>query len=147
MINGIIYDFESIKALLPTGMILTLEKISYKDKKDDEVITGSNGLPLGIGRGEYSGTCEAEFGRAEYDALDAYAAKSYGGFYNMPPIPFVVSYGHIGQAPVTDTLQVHFKERDFSAGKGDKNLKIPLKGDLTAPLLTNGRPAYVSGIN
>jgi hypothetical protein len=146
MINGIIYDFESIKAFLPTGMTLTLEKISYKDKKDDEVITGTNTLPIGIGRGEYTGSCEAELGRAEYDALDAYASAN-GGFYNMPPIPIVVSYGHTGQPPVTDSLQVHFTERDFSASKGDKNLKVPLKGALTAPLITNGRPAYVPGIN
>ena len=146
MINGQIYDFESIKTILPTGMTLTIEKISYKDKKDDEVFTGSNGIPLGIGRGEYSGDCEVELGRAEYDALDAYASN-HGGFYNMPPIPIVVSYGHVGQAPVTDTIQVHFTERDFSAAKGDKNLKIPLKGKLTAPLLTNGRPAYVPGLN
>jgi len=146
MINGIIYDFESIKALLPTGMILTLEKISYKDKKDDEVITGTNGLPIGIGRGEYSGEVEVEMGRSEYDALDAYAL-AHGGFYNMPPIPIVVSYGHNGQKPVTDTLAAHFTERDFSASKGDKNLKVPLKGALTAPILTNGRPAYMPGIN
>jgi len=144
MINGIIYDFESIKAMLPTGMILTLDKIDYKDKKDDEVITGTNGVPIGIGRGDYSGTCEADFGRFEYDALDEYAS-SHGGFYNMPPVPIVVSYGHTGQQPVTDTLQVKFTEREFGGSKGDKNLLVPLKGALTAPLLTNGRPAYVPG--
>ena len=144
MINGIIYDFESIKVMLPTGMILTLEKIDYKDKKDDEVITGTNGIPIGIGRGDYSGTCEAEFGRAEYDALDGHAA-SFGGFYNMPPIPIVVNYGHLGQVPVTDTLSVYFTEREFGGSKGDKNLKVPLKGALAAPLLTNGRPAYTPG--
>jgi hypothetical protein len=146
MINGIIYDFESIKCILPSGLSLTLEKIAYKDKKDDEVITGANSPPIGIGRGEYSGDCEVEFGRAEYDMLDVYAS-AHGGFYNMPPVPIIVNYGHLGQAPVTDTLMVHFTERNFSGGKGDKNLKVPLKGALTAPLLTNGRPAYVPGIN
>jgi len=147
MINGVVYDFESIKLMLPSGLSLTFEKISYKDKKGDEVITGSNGLPIGIGRGEYSGECEVELGRTEYELLDTFAASANGGFYNMPPVPIIVSYGHTGQPPVTDTLQVHFTERDFSAAKGDKNLKIPLKGALTAPLLTNGRPAYVPGIN
>jgi len=146
MINGKIYDFESIKLMLPTGLSITFEKVNYKDKKDDEVVTGSNGMPIGIGRGEYSGECEIELGRDEYDMLDAYAATS-GGFYNMPPIPVIVSFGHTGQPIITDTLQVKFNERDFSAGKGDKNLKIPIKGKLTAPLLTNGRPAYVPGIN
>ena len=40
MINGLVYDFESIKVMLPTGMVVMLESISYKDKKEDEVING-----------------------------------------------------------------------------------------------------------
>jgi hypothetical protein len=147
MINGIIYDYESIQAHLPSGVTRTLEKINYKDKKDDEAITGTNGLPLGIGRGAYSGTCDAEIGRAEYDELDAYAEQQYGGFFNMPPIPLVVSYGHEGQQKTTDKLEVHFTERDFGGSKGDTHLKVSLKGFLTKPLETNGRPAYVAGIN
>jgi len=147
MINGIIYDYESIQAHLPTGVTRTMEKISYKDKKDDEGITGTDGLPLGIGRGEYSGTCEAEMGRDEFDALDEYAAQGHGGFYNMPPIPIVVSYGHEGQRKTTDKLEVHFTEREFGGSKGDKNLKVALKGFLTKALDTNGRPAYIAGIN
>jgi hypothetical protein len=146
MINGTVYDYESIKALMPTGFILGLEKITYKDKKDDEVITGTNGLPRGVGRGEYTGDVEVEMGRDEYDLLDAYAS-AHGGFYNMPPIPIVVSYGHNGQPIITDELQTHFTERNFGGSKGDKNLKVSLKGAMTAPLKTNGRPAYVPGIN
>lgn len=141
MINGSVYDFESIKVNLPTGMAIMIESISYKDKKDDEVITGVHNLPVGIGRGEYSGECDLEISRAEYDKLDDFAAAS-GGFYNMGPIPIIVSYGHLAQAPITDTLLVHFKERDFGGAKGDKNLKVPLKGALAAPILTNGKPAY-----
>jgi len=146
MINGTVYDYESIGVLLPTGRTLGIEKINYKDKKEDEVINGSDGLPLGIGRGEYTGDCDAELYRAEYDVLDAYSA-AYGGFYNMPPIPIVVSYGHNGQPIITDKLKVHFTERTFGGSKGDKNLKVSLKGALTAPLETNGRPAYVAGVN
>jgi len=146
MINGTIYDYESIKALFPTGRVFGLEKITYKDKKDDEVVTGTNGLPRGIGRGEYTGDVDVEMDRDEYDLLDVYAS-TYGGFYNMPPIPIVASYGHNGQPITTDKLQVHFTERNFGGSKGDKNLKVSLKGAMTAPLETNGRPAYVSGIN
>ena len=146
MINGVIYDFESIKLMLPSGLSLTFEKISYKDKKADEVITGSNGVPIGIGRGEYTGECEVELGRTEYEQLNTYASSN-GGFYNMPPVPIIVIYGHNGQPPITDSLQVKFNERDFSNAKGDKNLKVPLKGALTAPLISNGVPAYVPGIN
>lgn len=143
MINNNVYDFESIKLQLPTGRVVMVESISYKDKKDDEVITGVNNLPVGIGRGEYSGECEIEISRYEYDKLDAHAASS-GGFYNMGPIPVVVSYGHTDQTPVTDRLQVHFNERDFSASKGDKNLNISLKGVLASALVTNDRSAYTA---
>ena len=146
MINGTVYDFESIKLQLPTGMIINLDKIDYKDKKDDEGVTGTNGLPIGIGRGEYSGTCDVEIGRDEYDKLDEYA-EQYGGIYNMPPIPIVVSYGHEGQRKTTDKLEVHFTERNFGASKGDKNLKVPLKGFMTKVLETNGRKAYTPDLN
>jgi hypothetical protein len=81
MINGLVYDYESIKLVLPSGLSIMSEKISYGDKKDDEVVYGSNGLPVGIGRGEYSGDFEIEFGRAEYETLNLFTASS-GGFYN-----------------------------------------------------------------
>ena len=62
MVNGNVYDFESLKLQLPTGKVIILESVNWNDKKDDEVITGVNGLPVGIGRGEWSGECEIEFG-------------------------------------------------------------------------------------
>jgi hypothetical protein len=123
-------------------MVLLLESISYKDKKDDEVITGVNSLPVGIGQGEYSGECELELGRIEYDKLNVFSAAS-GGFYNMPPIPVIASYGHLGQVPVTDSMSVHFTERELGGSKGDKSLNVTIKGALTAPLLSDGVPAYV----
>jgi hypothetical protein len=142
MINGLVYDYESIKVLMPTGMIVLLESISYKDKKDDEVITGVSNIPAGIGRGEYSGDCEIEMGRIEYDKINL-ASAAAGGFYNVPFLEIVVSYGWTGQPIITDVLQVHFTERDFSGKKGDKNLNIKIKGALVAPMVSNGVSAYL----
>jgi hypothetical protein len=141
MINGMVYDYESIKLMLPSGLSVMSEKISYGDKKDDEVIYGSDGLPVGIGRGEYSGDCEIEFGRIEYELFNAFTASS-GGFYNAPPVPIIVSYGQTGQVPVIDTLTVHFTERKFDGSKGDTNLTVTIKGALTMPLISQGVPAY-----
>lgn len=141
MINGLVYDFESIKVMLPTGMVVILESISYKDKKDDEVINGVLNIPVGVGRGEYSGECEVEFSRLEYEKLNATTAAA-GGFYNTPFITIVASYGWLGQPIITDTLMVHFTERDFSGKKGDTNLNVKIKGALVAPLVSNGVPAY-----
>ncbi|MDR1175328.1 MAG: hypothetical protein LBK83_07660 [Treponema sp.] len=146
MVNGMVYDFESIKVLLPSGMITVCESISYSDKKDDKVITGTNNLPIGIGRGEYSGDCEIEMAQADYNLLNTQAASS-GGFYNMPPLPVVVSFGQTGQVPTTDTLMVHFTERKKGGKKGDTSLNVTVKGAFTAPMLDNGVPAYVPMIN
>lgn len=141
MINGVVYDFESIKFMLPTGKVVLLESISYKDKKDDEVINGVDNLPAGVGRGSYSGECEIEFGRSEYEKVNRSCGSS-GGFYNVPYYNIVVSYGWTGQEILTDKLMVHFKERDFSGKKGDTSLNVKIKGSLVAPLDSNGVPAY-----
>jgi hypothetical protein len=141
MINGLVYDFESIKVLMPTGMIIMLESISYKDKKDDEVVNGVSNIPVGIGRGAYSGECEIEFSREEYERLNLVLAAS-GGFYNSPFVNIVVNYGWLGQPIISDVLMVHFTERDFSGKKGDTNLNVKIKGALVAPLVSNGIPAY-----
>ena len=142
MVNGLIYDFESIKLMLPTGLILGCESVEYSDEKNDEVICGTNNLPLGVGRGEWKGTCKLELQRFEYDKLNVFSAAS-GGFYNMPPIPVVASYGNLGQPPVTDTLLVHFTKRDFKGSKGDTSLNVTIEGAQTAPMISNGVPAFV----
>jgi hypothetical protein len=142
MINGLVYDFESIKLMLPTGLTLGAESVEYGDEKGDEVISGSNELPLGIGRGEYKGTCKLELQRLEFDKLNLFATAS-GGFYNMPPLPVIASYGNSGQVPVTDSLLVHFTKRDFKGSKGDTNLTVSIEGALTAPMMVNGVPSFV----
>lgn len=142
MINGLIYDFESIKLMLPTGLILGCESVEYSDEKNDEVICGTNNLPLGIGRGEWKGTCKLELARFEYDKLNVFSAAS-GGFYNMPPIPVVASYGNLGQAPVTDVLLVHFTKRDFKGSKGDTSLNVTIEGAQTIPMNSDGVMAFV----
>lgn len=142
MVNGLIYDFESIKLMLPTGLILGCESVEYSDEKADEVITGTNNLPLGVGRGEWKGTCKLELQRFEYDKLNVFSAAS-GGFYNMPPIPVVASYGNLGQPPVTDTLLVHFTKRDFKGSKGDTSLNVTIEGPQTMPMNSDGIIAFV----
>jgi hypothetical protein len=146
MINGIIYDFESTKVVLPSGLLIVCESISYNDKKEDKVITGTNNLPVGIGRGEYSGDCEIEMSQQDYNQLNT-SASSSGGFYNMPPLPVIVSYGQTGQVPTTDTLMVHFTERKKGGKKGDTSLNVTVKGSFTAPMMDNGVPAYVPMLN
>jgi hypothetical protein len=141
MINGLTYDYESIKLMLPTGLVLGAESVEYGDEKDDQVITGSNSLPLGIGRGEYKGTYKLELQRFEYDKLNLLAAGS-GGFFNLPPISVNVTYGDNGQVPVMESMFVHFTKRDFKGSKGDQNLTVSVEGAITAPIVSNGVPGF-----
>jgi hypothetical protein len=142
MINGLTYDFESIKLELPTGYVLGCESVSYSDEKDDQLVTGTNGLPLGIGRGEYKGTCKLELHRFEYDKLVAFASAS-GGFYNMPPVPVIASYGESGQTLVTDRLRVHFTKRDLGGKKDEQNMLVTIEGFQCEPMNSDGVTAFV----
>jgi hypothetical protein len=142
MISGLTCDFESIKLMLPAGLTLGCESVDCGDEKSDEVIPGTNSLPLGIGRGEYKGTCKLELQRLEYGKLNLFSASS-GGFYNMPPIPVIASYGSAGQPPVTDSMLVHFTKRGFKGSKGDTSLAVSLEGAVTAPIVSGGVPACV----
>jgi hypothetical protein len=54
-----------------------------------------------------------------------------------------VPTGTTGQAPVTDSLLVHFTKRDFKGAKGDTNLVVSIEGALTAPMNSDGVPSFV----
>jgi hypothetical protein len=59
----------------------------------------------------------------------------------MPPVPVIASYGNAGQAPVTDSMLVHFTKRGFKGSKGDTSLAVSVEGELTAPIISDGVPA------
>jgi hypothetical protein len=142
MINGLEYDYESIKLMMLAGLTLGCESVDCGGGKGDGAVAGTNGLPLGIGRGEYKGTCKLELQRFEYGKLNLFAAAP-GGFRSMPPVPVIASYGSAGQAPVTDSMVVHFTKRGFKGSKGDTELQVSVEGAITAPILSDGVPAFV----
>lgn len=141
MINGKIYDFESIKVALPSGFLTMFSSIKYNDKKEAKVHVGTGGVITGYSSGAYEGACEAEMEREEYGR--AFGSMSKSGFYNMRPLTVTVSYADEGNAAVTDVLEVKFDERDFDGKQGDEALNVTVKGKLTKPIITNGSPAYI----
>ncbi len=145
MINGVVYDYESIKITFPDGQVPVLaESINYSDEKADEVITGRHNLPVGIGRGAYSGKCDIELGQEDYQTFEQYMNNS-GGFYNNHAVPVVVVYAvDPSSAPIVVNLVVKFKSRDFSATKGDTYLKVKISGELVQPIVRDGIPAYTA---
>lgn len=141
MINGIVYDYESMKLMLPSGRSITVENINFKDKKDDEVINGVDNLPVGIGRGKYDGSVDIDLGVFEFELFNTFCA-SFGGIYNHPPIPIIVIWANTNQPPIQREITAIFREIDEGGKKGDKNIVTKLKGKITAPIIRNGVPAY-----
>ncbi len=51
-INSRVYEFGSIQVLLPTGIVMLCQGITYKDKISGEAVTDMRGLPVGHSHGE-----------------------------------------------------------------------------------------------
>nr|WP_321294597.1 hypothetical protein [uncultured Sphaerochaeta sp.] len=138
MINGVVYDFESIKVQLPTGMVSTVEDIKYGVKKDVDVVTDKNGIPRGTVRKAYEGDFEMTLALSEYERLAQSAPR---GILALDPFPIVVSMGDGASPVVTDTIIVKITEvpREF---KKDDEIKMSVKGKQTAVAKLNGKLAY-----
>ena len=141
MVNGVIYDFESIKVALPSGLITTVKDVNYSSKKDVEVVTDSKGMPRGVVRKKFEGDFSMTLSLAEYEEFSK-AQASQGGVLGAPPFPVVVSYGAYGQPPVTDNLMVKITEIPREA-KEDEEVVMKISGKQTAIPKLGGRPAYV----
>lgn len=143
MINGINYDYESIKVQLPSGSTILPENISYQDSKDDKVIMNKHGLPVGVGRGKYSGSGNMELGYADYVNFRN-AVSNIGGFYNNHAVPISIAYADPGEPIHTVQIVAKFLKRDFP--QAEEMAKVKLDFEFVAPLVEDGKPAYVPGL-
>ena len=142
LVNGVIYDAASLKLIWPGGLGINLESLDFNDKKDDKAVHGIGGMIIGTGRGKYEGSFTIEIGLFEYEVLNKFALSS-GGFYNMPPIVIVASYGSFGQIPITNTIVGRINARDWGLKKGGENLTVKLTGYMTLPMTTSGTIAVI----
>ncbi len=142
MINGVNYDYESIKVQLPSGKTILPDNISYNDSKDDKVIHNKQGIPIGVGRGKYSGGGSLELGYYDYTALKtAMISSAGGGFYNTHAVPITIAYADPDEPIHTVELTVKFNKRDFA--KPEEMATVKLDFELVAPIIEDGVSAYV----
>lgn len=140
MINGIVYDYESIKVMLPTGHITTAEDVKYNWKRDVDVLNDKNGSPRGVVRKGGEGDFEMDMSLDQFETLNKSAAAT--GILGMAPFPVIITIGD-GESPrITDKIEVKITEapREW---KKDSELRMSLKGKITAVPVFNGVPAYV----
>lgn len=123
MINGRVYDWESITVGLPTGTLIGIQSIEYKDSKEKEMVYGKGAAPVGRGEGNYKAEGKLTVSRDEYQNILDYCKQVGKAFFRLPPFPITVGYANDEEATRTDVItDVVFTERSISPKQGDKSL-------------------------
>jgi hypothetical protein len=144
MINGRVYDWETVEIQLPNGIAVGVQNIDYSDERPVTERYGKGSIPRGAGRGNYKASASIELDLDEANRLQlAIGGSIYGGI----PFPIVVSYADAGLPTITDVLPLcRITKSSSGAKQGDDNVGIR-KYDLTLllPILWGGIPAIVPG--
>ena len=140
-VNGIVYDFASIRVRVPVGLSVTFTEIDYDNKKPVEVKHNNLGEPRGQTRGNFEGTFKIVASLDEFEKLNE-SVKDTGPL-GADPMPVTVIYGADGEKPVTDELEVKIESTKRIAKTGTDEVMQEIVGKQTKIPLLNGIPAYV----
>lgn len=140
MINGNLYDWESIEIILPNGVAIGVTNIDYEDEQPIEERYGRGSVSRGYGRKNYKATAKIEMDIDEAQRLQLAIGGSY---YAGIAFPIVISYAPNLSPTITDVLPLCKIVKCAAGGKqGDDNVgqrKFDLK--LLAPIVWGGIPA------
>ena len=126
MINGSLYDWESVEIRLPNGIAIGITNIDYDDERPIEERYGKGSRPRGYGRKNYKASAKMEI---DIDAAELLAAglavSAGGGIYDAMPFPIVVAYAPEGQPIITDVLPLcKIVKTSSGAKQGDDNVGV-----------------------
>ena len=146
MINGSLYDWESVEIMLPGGIAIGITNIDYDDERPIEERYGKGSQPRGYGRKNYKASAKMEI---DIDAAEmlaaALAASGGGGIYDSAPFPIIICYAPTGQPIITDMLPLcKIVKTSSGAKQGDDNVgtrKYDLK--ILSPIVWGMIPALV----
>jgi hypothetical protein len=127
MINGVLYDWESVEVTLPSGVAIGITNISYKDERKVEPRYGKGSTPRGYGRKNYKASSSMELDRDEAEKLKM---ANGGSFYKGKPFNIVVTYANEDQPTIVDILpRVKITGVDTSSKQGDETAGL-MKFDI-----------------
>lgn len=140
MINGNLYDWESVEIQLPSGVAIGITSIDYDDERPVEERYGKGSDPRGYGRKNYKASGKMEL---DIDEADRLVAALGGSVYTRNSFPIVVAYAPQGHPTIIDVLPAVLitktssgaKQNDDNAGQRKFDFKIlePIKwGDTSA---------------
>lgn len=140
MINGQMYDWESIEVQLPGGIAVGISSIDYEDERPIEERYGKGSTPIGYGRKNYKASAKIEL---DMDEAERLRMALGGSFYDTVPFSVVVSYADYNLPTVIDVLPSCMITKTSTGGKqGDDNVggrKFDLK--ILEPIQWGGEPA------
>lgn len=140
MINGNLYDWESVEIVMPNGIAIGVTNIDYDDERPIEERYGRGSLPRGFGRKNYKASAKLEM---DIDEAQRLQAALGGSIYDGLPFQVVVAYATDGQPTITDLLPLcKIVKTSTSAKQGDDNVgqrKFDLK--VLAPIQWGDVPA------
>jgi len=124
MINGRVFDWESIKVILPFGAPLEVTNISYDSESPSENVHGAGRAPRGYGRGNLVQNASMDLPAPAFLALSTYASAN-GGMFNIPAFNISVGYANDDQIPQVDTLpSCTITKVETSASQGDTEVNM-----------------------
>ncbi|QUO43456.1 hypothetical protein KDJ56_11145 [Brevibacillus composti] len=139
MINGKVYDWESITIGLPYGVAIAVSGIDYDDELSAELAYGKGAAPIGYGNGNYQASAKLTLLRDEFDKLLDYAKSQGKPLYRLPLFPITVSYANDGERTRTDEIRgCKFTKTSNKAKQGDTKLEVELEVLVTGQIIRDG---------
>ena len=139
MINGKVYDWESISIGLPYGVVIGVESVDYDDELSAEPAYGKGVKPLGYGNGNYQGNAKITILRDEFNKLLDYARREGRGIYRIPPFPITVGYANDGERTRTDELRgCKITKLVHKGSQGDTKLGVEMELLITQEIIRDG---------
>lgn len=140
MINGQLYDWESMEIRLKDQTLIGCTEIAYSDERAIEYRYGKGTTPRGFGRKNYSAQCSVVLDRDEFELFRNSCTN--GKIYNEL-FQIVCSYGDDDMDVVTDTLpECIVTKMDSSGQQGEDNVgSVKLLLKLLKPIKWNGEEA------
>lgn len=139
MINGRVFDWESLQIATVWGAGIQLQAISYSSESAAELAHGRGRAARGYARGNLvqSGSIDLTF--ESFNLLTVYALAN-GGIMNLKPFPIIVMYANADQLPNVDTLRSCIITKvETSAAQNDSEVrKMKLTLQVADPILYNG---------
>lgn len=140
MINGRVFDWESIRIDAPFGLNLEITNISYSSESGAESVHGRGRAPRGYGRTNLNQEASIDLPAPSFLQLSTYAISA-GGIFNIPSFPITVSYSNADQTPQVDVLPSCVITRvETEASQNDPEVNIKrLSLNVLDPIVYNGQ--------